>query len=129
MKETAIYLKLRSLLIPHPINLQRIEYQRVPDIYFKTEHKEGWIELKNLKRLTGTIRIPFRPGQFPWIQKQVRLNGIVYLFCTMPDDFIYIFKNKNIKRSYTESEFNSLANHILDIDYLNGRDMYSILDK
>ncbi len=129
MKERETYLMLRKKLLPYPIILQRIEYQCVPDLFFRSENKGGWIEIKDLKKLTGTIRIPFRPGQFAWIQTHVRLNGTSYLFCTMPDDFIYIFKNENIKKLYTENEFNSLANYILDIEYLNGKDMYNILNK
>jgi len=128
MKESATYLKLRGLLLPFPIQFQRIEYQRVPDLYFKTEHSEGWIELKDLKKLTGTIRIPFRPGQFAWIQKQVRLNGTVYLFCTDENDVLWIFKNDCIKRSYNQIEFTSLVHEALDMDFMSGKDLYDILN-
>ena len=129
MKEKDTYLKLRCLLLPFPMQFQRVEYQRVPDLYFKTEHKEGWIELKDLKKLTGTIRIPFRPGQFAWIQKQVRLNGTVYLFCTDENDVLWVFKNGCIKRNYDQEEFTGLVLEALDMDYLNGKDLYDLLNK
>ena len=128
MKESATYLKLRKLLLPFSIQFQRIEYQRVPDLYFKTENKEGWIELKDLKNLTGTIRIPFRPGQLAWIQKQVRLNGTVYLFCTDENDVLWIFKNGCIKRSYDNIEFTSLVSDALDMDFMTGKALYDILN-
>ncbi len=129
MKEKDTYLKLRCLLLPFPMQFQRVEYQRVPDLYFKTEHKEGWIELKDLKKLTGTIRIPFRPGQFAWIQKQVRLNGTVYLFCTDENDSLWIFKNGCIRRNYTQIEFNSFGYSVLNMNFMTGKDLYNLLNK
>lgn len=113
MTEHKIYIKVK-LALP-TILLQRIEYQRVPDIFFRSETQEGWIELKCLPTITYKVTIPFRPGQFSWIRDYIRKGGTAYLFCSTPDQLLWIFKNKDIYRSYTNKEFAGMVHTVLDL--------------
>lgn len=70
----------------------------VPDIFFHDE-ESGWAELKEMKGL----RVPFRPGQFNWLQRYWKSGGLSLLIVTTPKGLWYVFQGPEIKREY-ESE-------------------------
>lgn len=83
----------------------------IPDIFFRTQNKEGWIELKQVRQSAkGKVNIPFRPGQISWIQRYIKRNGLVILLCSFSNHFpdrgyLFAFKGKNIWEEYSINQF------------------------
>lgn len=106
-----MYKKLKQAL---PImQLQRIETSTglgVPDIWYGYAYYHGWMELKELsempKREDTLVKIPWRPGQLSWFKEYKRKyrNKSPYILClTIADDW-YMFKDKEVKKEYTQEE-------------------------
>lgn len=111
MTEHQMYVRMKELITGQPIILQRINQQRVPDIFFRTPKAEGWIELKVISTKGGIVRIPFRPGQFAWIQDYVRVGGLAELFCIDMDAVLWVVRGKKIKTVYSIEGFVYVAEH------------------
>jgi hypothetical protein len=115
MNESAMYEKLLSLLRGYPIMLQRIENRtgRVPDIYYACSQSSGWIELKEIempKRKSTKIKIPFRPGQFPWIKRHLKYSEQIILLCSTKEcDSWFIFRGYGIKERYNHTDIELLT--------------------
>jgi len=130
MKETKMYHKMVSKLSPKGILLQRIEMDRVPDIFYRTWMEDGWIELKVLKSYPVRktyVEVPFRPGQLNWIRSYRVLNGNVFLFFYI-ENSLWIFKGDTIREKYQETEMIELSCYKVlwqDVDWDN---IYKILD-
>lgn len=132
MTETNMYKKLKKHLSgkPGPILLQRIESGGtglgIPDIYFVTFCKKGWIELKEIPYIpkgNKNIKIPFRPGQLAWIKNHLKYNEDVFLLCTVKGikNSWYLFKGSHITKEYTKETFfrlNSGSGHIENIGWI-----------
>jgi hypothetical protein len=96
-------MKIKRGLQPAPerLMLQRIEQQRVPDIFFRTMTTSGWIELKIRPTGKEVLTMPFRKGQFAWIKEYRQMGGLVFLFFYLNwNEYLYIFKNYNILPAY-----------------------------
>ncbi len=114
MLESLMLKNLKSKLKEFPCELTNIETGSVsvgvPDWYLKTMWNSVWIEAKQIeywpKKISTTIKIKFRPGQWPWIQKHLRLQEQVLLMITHEDKW-YCFKD--IKKEYTQHEFETLS--------------------
>ncbi len=123
MLENKMYKKLKQG-IGSKILLQRIENRTgiVPDIYFASTRNSGWIELKNIKIVSGMIiKIPFRPGQYSWIKKHIRYNDNIHLIGTI-DNTWFIKTGVYIKETYNINDlfFCSTVRFIsLILSYLN----------
>jgi hypothetical protein len=104
MNENKMYKRLACLLKDYPIMLQRIENRtgRVPDIYFSSSKRNGWIELKEVeKEKKGRVKIPFRPGQLAWIKRHLKYNDDILLLCSVKNTAYWILtKGKQIKEEY-----------------------------
>jgi hypothetical protein len=109
MTETKIRQYLKKLL-KYEIDNGLIQFQPIesgstgigiPDIYFASDRKEGWIELKILKKKGTSLIVPYRPGQWNWIQKRMHLNKRTYLFAYYQNK-IYVYFNENIRKEYSE---------------------------
>lgn len=130
MKETQIYHKMKDKLSPMGVLLQRIEMDMVPDLFYRTYHKDGWIELKRIEKLpvrNPYIKVPFRPGQMNWIRIYRTLNGKIFLFFSIVNE-LFIFRGANIKERYTRKDlitfncYRSLWNEV------NWDQVYELLD-
>jgi len=132
MKETEIYAKLRILFVRNKCLVQRIESGTtglgIPDIFFRTNDSEGWIELKEIfwpSKETTSIKIPFRPGQYPWLKQYTSLNGKAFLICSLYGKTnIFIFLGRSIFKEYTQKEFLRKAYYIGKISKLTITDFY-----
>ena len=100
----------------------------IPDGYFRTWKNDGWIELKSFNFCgQGIKKVPFRPGQFNWLQRHTLLGGNSFLFIFYTVKVasgnhvcICVFKDKNIKQEYVyedrvKAELDAL---VRDIDAL-----------
>lgn len=103
--ETQMYADLRKHF--KSCFLQRIEtgaiFVGVPDLFFRNALGEGWIEMKILQRfpLYAKVKIPFRPGQFNWLQRYSRIGGNAILLIYMIETRLYyLFRNENIQIEY-----------------------------
>lgn len=100
-----------NIMKGYPIKIQPIESHgtgRIPDLFFRTSFIDGWIELKCIDRLSDTITIPWRPGQYPWIRDYVKLGGLAFLFVgfmNFDKISIAVFRNKWILKTYTNTDF------------------------
>ena len=120
--------KERSQLLLQPIESGSIG-SGIPDIFFRDIHNEGWIELKQLiiKR-NKMVYVPFRPGQYPWIKRYVKLNGNMILLGTFKpsihslghEKIWIVIKGKDIREIYTYDEFLKTATLYLlkDVNFL-----------
>jgi hypothetical protein len=109
MKESKMYQRMKIIFNGFPIRLYRIENRtgRVPDIYYSFRKSNGFIELKNIDYYAckDKIKIPFRPGQYPWIKEQLKYNEYIFLIGTFKhsDSKVWIFfKGKDIKEEYSK---------------------------
>ena len=116
MTEHHMYLKMRELLVTElrkkSILLQRIEQQRVPDLFYRNPWREGWVEFKIVDTRGLKVKIPFRPGQFAWIKDYVLLGTNVLLFCIDMNAVLWIIENRDIEKEYTIVDFKCLAKPI-----------------
>ncbi len=106
MKETDLYRKMVNKLSPHGMILQRIEMDHVPDLFYRTYARDGWIEFKILNKYpikSNIIKVPWRPGQMNWIKEYRVLNGTIFLFFYV-ENALLIFKGLNIKEQYSLSD-------------------------
>lgn len=126
MTESKLYNRLKFLLKDKNIILQRIEYATVPDLFFRHKNGEGWIEFKIVNTDGFKVRIPWRPGQFAWISKYVRMRGTAFLFSIDQNSVLWIIKDKDIKREYTIESFYDLGMPI-DWNYVTGNSIFKIL--
>ena len=130
MKETDMYAKLRIMFVKNSCLVQRIESGitgvGIPDIFFRTKHTDGWIELKEISwpiKKETKIYIPFRSGQFYWIHKYSCLCGNMFLVCSIRGETnIYMFRRSYILREYTQKEFLRGACYIGKINKLTMND-------
>jgi hypothetical protein len=103
MLERDMWKKLKEAGRCRELEMYRIENRtgRVPDIYFSSGIKSGWIELKNCKvsKDCTTVNIPFRPGQLAWIHKFRWLHNRIYLVFTIGDSW-FMFSDYDIKKKY-----------------------------
>ena len=128
VKETKMYHKMRDKLTYYGILLQRIEMDMVPDLFYRSWHQDGWIELKVVSRISDNIKIPFRPGQLNWIKGYKSLNGSVFLFLHY-DDKLWIFTGKNIRNEYHKSELLRYSDYVsTHWKNTNWKSVYEILD-
>ena len=82
----------------------------IPDIFFRADNREGWIELKQAKETAkGGINIPFRPGQYLWIQRYIKRKGYMILLCTFEgnEKYFFAFRGYNIREEYSNAQFYS----------------------
>jgi len=112
MTEHHMYLRMKELLMEKPIKIQRIEYQRVPDLFFRHRYGGGWVEFKVVNTSGLKVRIPFRPGQFAWIKDYVLLGEQIYLFCIDTNGILWILKNHEITQEYSTIDFKIIAKPI-----------------
>ncbi len=104
MKETKMWKELKKAfkeVVPYGL-IERIESSitpGIPDIHYRTAQHEGWVELKQLKRRRDHWVVPFRPGQFAWLNKYYILNGVSVLVATIDTDW-YFFMDDQIKERY-----------------------------
>lgn len=84
----------------------------IPDIYFRTRTRDGWIELKVAHfDLESNVDIDFRPGQLPWIKHCNGLGGNAMLFVFIRDIEVsaayglHVFRGANILPRYTMAQF------------------------
>lgn len=121
MIETTMYSKLKLIFKKTNSLFQRIESGTtglgIPDAFFRTKESEGWIELKEITwpyKEHTIIKIPFRPGQYPWLIKYSQLNGNSFLICSIRgrEQNIYMFKRAFIYQEYTQKEFLHYAYYI-----------------
>jgi len=130
MKETDMYHKLTNKLPTKGTLLQRIEMDRVPDIFYRTWMEDGWIELKVLNsypKRSSIVKVPFRPGQLNWIKTYRILNGNVFLFFYI-ENSLWVFKGDTIREEYCETEMIELSCYKAlwqDVDWDN---IYKLLD-
>jgi len=121
-----MYAKLRILFVRNKCLIQRIESGMtglgIPDVFFRTKASDGWMELKEVSwpiRETTLIKIPFRPGQYPWIKQYSLLCGNMFLICSIRGETnVYIFRRSYILREYTQKEFLRAACYIGKISRL-----------
>jgi len=134
MTESDMYKTLKRKLDPLGILLQRIEIGAVgvgvPDVFYRTWNRDGWIEFKIAKRYPNNpiLRVPFRPGQLGWIHRYVKLHGTVFLFFLVEDD-LWIFKNERIKEEYSLIDMGDLCLDVGKWRTIGGRETYNILDR
>lgn len=93
------------------IKLQPIESSRtsigIPDIFFRTQENEGWIELKQII-YNRIISVPFRPKQLEWLREYTELGGCAILatiFQVDQQDYVSLFKDYRIKTMYSDTDF------------------------
>ncbi len=72
-----------------------------PDTYFSTLYGCGWMELKckRIERCRGEVKIPFRPGQYPWLRDHYQSGGLSIL-ALWGDEGYYFFFNDAIQICY-----------------------------
>ena len=112
MTEHRMYIRMKILLMEKPIKIQRIEYQCVPDLFFRHKQHSGWVEFKVINTTGFKVTIPFRPGQFGWIKDYVLLGEQIYLFCIDTNGILWILKNREIAQEYSIVDFKCLAKPI-----------------
>ncbi|MGD9162327.1 MAG: hypothetical protein PVG39_28215 [Desulfobacteraceae bacterium] len=102
-----------------------------PDVIVKGKTL-SFIELKKIdafpKRATTQIKIPFRPGQLAWTKVFLKLTKgtDVFLMLLIADRF-FIFKNENIKESYSFSELETGCVYFNDFKDIDFEKIYIIL--
>ncbi len=121
-----------SVEIPHAV-FQPIESGGtgigIPDFFFRTLYKEGWIELKEVELTShGIIVIHYRPGQLRWMRDYTRANGNMILLATYKKSIYTIgwesiwiaIKGRNILDKYTTEAWDEAATffmgHLNDIN-------------
>ncbi|MHA1302124.1 MAG: hypothetical protein ACTSPI_00280 [Candidatus Heimdallarchaeaceae archaeon] len=130
MKETKIYHKMRDKLSGKGMLLQRIEMDHVPDIFYRTWHQDGWIELKTLKSYPirkTYVEVPFRPGQMNWIKTYCSLKGNMFLFFYI-ENSLWIFKKMNIKERYYINEIKKFSCYNALWKEVDWDNIYNLLD-
>jgi len=92
------------------ILIQPIESSRtgtgILDIFYRSIHKDGWIELKKLNQFPkrkNIIEVPWRPGQMNWIKKYRKFSTNIFLFLYI-ENTLYIFRGDGIKETYDSVE-------------------------
>ena len=122
MLEQDLRKKIESLLDGH-VMLQRIEFPRVPDLFFQSPRKNGWIEFKIWEPERD---VPFRPGQLSWIRACVANGGNVMLMAYSPRyGRLYCAWNNQIAERYTAQELTLLSS--LDYAWLDYATLSRIL--
>jgi len=101
----------------------------VPDLHFRTNIHDIWIEEKEIKRWplksSTLIRPRYRPGQFRWLKKQQELGGKSLLLLTYKKDWYML---NVIKKEYTKKEFCELNLMPKNINRLEPIDLLHILN-
>jgi hypothetical protein len=116
MLETKMHARFKMIMKGTSVKLYRIENsvgRSIPDILFFSPLSIGFIEYKridNFKFTKDLIKIPFRPGQYEWINKfrNITSIGSIFLMLTLDNTF-YIYKNLMIQRTYTKETLISKA--------------------
>ena len=132
MLEKDMLKKLKRRIKTESINvlLQPIESGRtglgIPDIFWKTDFNQGWIELKQVYVTKyGKVVVPFRPGQLPWARKYIALNGNMILLATFENTtygkntLIAVHGNNIMHRYESINELNSAACFADNFGYFN----------
>lgn len=120
IKEKEIYKWLKTYNGPIKINLHRIESGGtelgIPDIYFESYNKTGWIESKRTIwpiRETTPIKIKFQPGQLNFINNHNILTGLEFseAFLIVVDNYkrFWMVRALNIREEYRQKEFIRVA--------------------
>jgi hypothetical protein len=118
MKESLLYKKLKIGLENFNRNIlfQRIESGAtglgIPDIFYRTLSKDGWIELKELQVTSNSVTIPFRPGQRGWLLNYCKLGGLGFVFGTIGNE-LYILSGYNIEKKYSINNFHKNSLYLL----------------
>lgn len=108
MKEADLY----KILVKKAINTMFVRIENklnlgTPDIYFVNKNCCGWLEAKKLtlgEKYEGIVKIPFRPYQFEWLEKNYKHGGMSVLGI-ISDWGIYFAINEAIKLEYNRSDF------------------------
>jgi len=109
MKESIMWNKLKDNYKSTEVFLQRVEMTHFPDIYFRTKENEGWIELKQIPKLTESITIPFRPGQLSWLMRYLSMGGNANMLVSINDIDVFLFKDERIRMTYLRSNIFHLS--------------------
>ncbi len=139
MTETQGRQWLMKLLKNEPIKLQPIESHGtgsgIPDIWFRTNTSEGWIELKEVhypKRKETTIKIPWRAAQLNWLKSYMQLGGhgilLVFFIDTFNTHCAYVFEGSNILKEYTQEQFHMLCSFSTAFTIDRSKDFFRILN-
>jgi|WetSurMetagenome_2_1015567.scaffolds.fasta_scaffold419935_2 hypothetical protein len=100
-----LYMHLDPHIKRHTLMLERIETGAVrlgvPDLYFTTKAKRGWMELKIIDLDRTPIVVDFRPGQYAWLTRHVVCGGCSLLMTYEPNmDILTIHEGVNICQQY-----------------------------
>jgi hypothetical protein len=109
MKESEMYRTMNAHL-GKKMFLRRVECQGFPDLFYRSNDHEGWIEFKIGKRKGNKIEIPFRPGQLSWIEDYRKRNGDIWLFVFL-ENGLWVFRRYSINPLYTEEDFIALTHY------------------
>jgi hypothetical protein len=84
--------------------------QGFPDVFYSFAGHSGIIELKQMKRAEGQIRIPYRPGQLPFLIEHGRRSHYTFLLVYYGDTFYLV--QKEFQREYeNEKELEAASCH------------------
>lgn len=116
-----------------PVNIDNIESGGTgagkPDMYFRTEVHDLWIELKELKRWPKnpqiTLKPDWRPGQISWISKHKRRGGKVLLMVTYHNQWFLL---KEIKKEYSQKEIFQLSLIPQDFKAINDYQLLKVMN-
>lgn len=138
MIESKMHATLKRKLKGLPVQLSSIEtgstVSGFPDIHLRTEKKDILIELKRIDTYkdfstlqpTALIRIPFRPGQLPYIKKRVQLNGPCFVVLTINDRWFFI-PGAAVQESYRVQELYEVSGSVENSRKFNGETLLNIL--
>lgn len=117
----------------------------IPDMFIRTERNDLWAEAKRIilkSKIISKISIPYQPGQYSWLKSYYKLGGHAFLFCLVIDTFglnniyksihsnkVHIFKDKNIKETYSYKEFTTLPSLILNYKMFDFDRFYKTLNR
>ncbi len=135
MTEALIRRWLIKLLKPYPIKLQPIESGGtglgIPDLYFRTERRGGWIELKVGKiNAEGKMKLRWEPGQLNWIKEHAELNGKTFLFIGVEPDLIQIMRLSVLYVTHkgADNTLMTSTNYVGPMDLVSAKHIMSVLD-
>ena len=80
----------------------------IPDLSFGAEGVNGWIELKQIERLSATLKPKkYTPTQVSWIRRRGKKGGHCFVFVKVVDDY-YLFdwqEARRIRHGMSQSEY------------------------
>lgn len=80
-----------------------------PDVYFFNKKCCGWMENKHIhlgNKYLGNVKVPFRPGQYPWLKEHYQ-NGGLSLLGIITDWGMFFAVNENICENYSRDDFHN----------------------